>query len=78
MFRTNPGTWKPAVFWERTYAESAHNSTNPPKVAEHRLMRSLMESPEQLGCVPGSEHYLNSVSASRRDANLLEIEGLFT
>ena len=25
MFRTNPGTWKPGVFWERTYAEIARN-----------------------------------------------------
>ena len=26
MFRTNPGTCKLAgVFWERTYAENAHN-----------------------------------------------------
>jgi hypothetical protein len=25
MFRTKLGTWNPGVFWERTYAEIAHN-----------------------------------------------------
>ena len=59
MFRTNPGTWKPGVFWERICAEIAQNRTKPPKIAENRLVRSL-EPPEQLGCVPGSEHYLKS------------------
>ena len=31
MFRTNPGTWKLGVFWERTYAKSPKIEQNRPK-----------------------------------------------
>jgi hypothetical protein len=56
MFRTNLGTWKLGVFRGRTYAKIAQNCTKPPKIAETRLVLSS-ESPEQLRCVPASEHY---------------------
>jgi hypothetical protein len=59
MFRTNPGTWKLDVFWERTYANIALNGTKPPKIVENHLVQSP-DSPEEVGCVPGSEHYLKS------------------
>jgi len=67
------------VFWERTYAKIAQNSSKPPKIAERHTVERL-EPPGQLWCVPGSEHYLNSVSAFPRPGNayLLDIEGLFT
>jgi hypothetical protein len=59
MFRTQPGTWNLDVFWERTYAEIAQNSSKPPKIAEHPTVERL-EPPGQLWCVPDSEHCLKS------------------
>jgi hypothetical protein len=69
MFRTNPGTWKLGVFWERIHAESTQNS----------LVQSP-EPPEQLWCAPGSEHYLKSVlelptTSSTRILNTRFVEG---
>jgi len=73
MFRTNPGTWKLGVCWERTYyAEMAPSRTKPPKIAENRLVQSL-EPPEHLGCVPGSEYCLKSALAF---CSQIDLEGL--
>ena len=60
MFRTNPGTRKLGVFWERTYAKITQNCSKPPNIAENRLAQIL----EQLGCVPASEHYPSSALVS--------------
>ena len=65
MFRTNPGTWKLGVFWERTYAEIAQNRTKSHKIAESRLVQRP-ELPEQRGCVPGSEYYFKECTRTRR------------
>jgi hypothetical protein len=45
LFRTNPGTWKLGMFWERPYAEITLNGTKPSEIVEFRLVQSP-ESPE--------------------------------
>jgi hypothetical protein len=52
VFRTNPETWKAGAFWDHTYAKIEENRRN-------RLVQSL-RLPEQVGSVPGSDHYSKS------------------